>query len=83
MEGLKVKSVFAIDYNIGSAHEFQNPIEGDGIGEQGYAEQRTSRRFTWTTINSIEYNTALGDNEHFISAILQQSFQKNKSDRIA
>tara|TARA_B100001939_G_scaffold133433_1_gene115945 strand:+ start:4 stop:3060 length:3057 start_codon:yes stop_codon:yes gene_type:complete len=83
MEGLKIKSVFAMDYNIGSAHEFQNPIEGDGVGEQGYAEQRTSRRFTWSTINSVEYNTTLGNNEHFISAILQQSFQKNKSDAIS
>ena len=83
MDGLKAKSTFAIDYNVGSRHEFQNPVEGDGVGEQGYAEQSTSRRFTWSTINSLEYNTVLGDNEHFLSALVQQSYQKNKSNAVS
>ena len=29
---------------------------------------------------SLEYDDVFGDNEHFVSALLRQSFQKNKSN---
>ena len=52
---LKFKSIFSIDFNFND-HRYQNPIEGDGVGENGVSDQSTSRRFTWTTINSLEYD---------------------------
>ena len=80
VEGLKLKTIFALDYNLAVGHNYRNPIEGDGVSAGGQSWQTTQRRFTWSTINRLEYNTTLGDNEHFISAVLGQSFQKNKND---
>ena len=79
---LRIKSAFAIDYNLGDSHRYQNPIEGDGVGENGVSDQTSSKRFTWSTINSLEYNKTFGDNDHFLSAILRQSFQRNKNNYI-
>ena len=83
LDGLKLKSIYAIDYNVAAAHSYENGIEGDGVGENGTSRQSVNRRFTWSTINSVEYNQSFGDNEHFVSAVLQQSFQKNKSTNVA
>ena len=79
VDGLKFKTTFALDFVLNATHDYQNPIEGDGVGEGGLAEQDVTRRFTWSTINRLEYNTVLGDNDHFISVVLGQSFQKNKN----
>ena len=82
-DNFKVKSIFAIDFNLGNDHRYQNPIEGDGVGENGVSDQSTSRRFTWATINSLEYKQTFGDNEHFVSAILRQSYQRNKNNFVS
>jgi TonB-linked SusC/RagA family outer membrane protein len=81
-DDLRIKSAFAIDYNLGDSHRYQNPIEGDGVGENGVSDQTSSKRFTWSTINSLEYSNSFGDNDHFVSAILRQSFQRNKNNYI-
>ena len=38
-----------------------------------------TRVFNWTTQNNLEYDLTLGDNEQFISVLLSQRFQKNKT----
>ena len=82
-EGLDVSTTFAIDYNIGDTHVFQNAIEGDGVGEQGYARQTSSKRFAWTTINQLNYRNSFDDNKHFVTATLSQSFQRSKNNFVA
>jgi TonB-linked SusC/RagA family outer membrane protein len=82
VDGLEFKSTFALDFVLNANHEYQNPIEGDGVGEGGLSEQAVTRRFTWSTINRLEYTKVLGDNDHFISVVLGQSFQKNKNHNI-
>jgi len=82
VDGLKFKSTFALDFVLNANHDYQNAIEGDGVGEGGVSEQAVSRRFTWSTINRLEYSKVLGDNDHFISVVLGQSFQKNKNHSI-
>ena len=47
----------------------------------GQAWQDNSRRFTWSTINRLEYNKTFGT-DHFVSAIVGQSYQKNKNNFI-
>ena len=82
-DDLKARSTFSIDYNLGNVHTYQNPVEGDGVGENGYSSQNSSRRFTWSTINSLEYSASFAENTHFVSAVLRQSFQKNKNNFIS
>ena len=81
--GIKAKSTFAIDYNSTFVHQYRNPIEGDGSFTDGNSYQANSRYFTWSTINRLEYSEVFGDNEHFVSAIIGQSYQKNKSDSLS
>lgn len=83
IEGLKFKTTFALDFVLSGSHNYQNPIEGDGVGEGGVSDQNTSRRFTWSTINRLEYNKTFGDNDSFLSVVLGQSFQKNKNNFIS
>ena len=64
---------------VGVSHEYRNPYHGDAASDNGYAYQATSRNFLWQTINELEYNDVFGDNEHFVSALIRQSFAKNKS----
>ena len=81
IDGLSVKSTFAIDFVLSNDHNYRNPIEGDGVTRGGQAWQDNSRRFTWSTINRLEYNKTFGT-DHFVSAIVGQSFQKNKNNFI-
>ncbi len=79
-DNFKLSSRFAIDYTIGSSHEFRNPYHGDGEGYNGTAYEAISRNFLWQTINELEYNQVFGDNEHFVSGLLRQSYSNNKSN---
>ena len=79
-DNFKVSSRFAIDYTIGASHEFRNPYHGDGEGYNGTSYEAISRNFLWQTINELEYNQVFGDNEHFVSGLLRQSYSNQKSN---
>ena len=79
-DNLKISSRYAIDFTLGVSHEFRDPNHGDGNSRNGTSYQAVDRAFLWQTVNEIEYNQVFGDNEHFISALLRQSFSKNKSN---
>ena len=76
----KVSSRYTIDFNLGVSHEFRDPYHGDARSDNGYAYEAVSRTYLWSTINELEYNDVFGDNEHFVSALIRQSFSKNKSN---
>jgi len=78
-ENLKASTRFAIDYTLGVSHEYRNAQHGDGRGDNGNSYQAISRTFLWNTINQLEYNNVFGDNEHFVQALVRQSFLRNKS----
>ena len=82
-DNFKLSSRFAIDYTVGSSHEYRNPYHGDGASDNGNAYEAISRNFLWQTINELEYNQVFGDNEHFVSGLLRQSYSNNKSNFIS
>jgi len=77
-DGLRFQTRYAIDYNLGNAHRYQNPTHGGGVTENGYAYQSTSRSFSWNTLNTLSYDKSFGD--HNVSATAQFSFGKSKYD---
>ena len=78
MDGLKFRTTFGIDYINANVHSYESPEHGGGLAENGTSYMTNSRTFNWTTQNNLEYDLTLGDNEHFISVLLSQRFQKNK-----
>ncbi|MGY8946013.1 MAG: SusC/RagA family TonB-linked outer membrane protein [Flavobacteriales bacterium] len=76
-DDLKFRTRYALDFTLGVSHEYRNPHHGDAKGTNGYSYQNTSRSFTWSTNNSLEFDKTV-DDVHFISAVAQMEFQKNK-----
>lgn len=76
-DDIKFRTRYAVDFTLGVSHEFRNPHHGDANGDNGYAYQNTSRSFTWSSNNSLEFDKTI-DDVHFISAVAQMEFQKNK-----
>ena len=79
MDGLKVSTTFGIDYINANVHQYESPEHGGGLSENGTSNMTNSRVFNWTTQNNINYDKTFGDNEHFLSVLLSQRYQKNKS----
>jgi len=79
IEGLKFKTTFGIDYINANVHSYENPIHGGGANENGTSYMTNSRYFNWTTQNNLEWDKTFGDNEQFLSVLVSQRFQKNKS----
>ena len=82
-DNFKLQTKFAIDYTNGASHQFMNPHHGDVTDENGYAYEAIDRTFLWTTINELQYDQIFGENEHYLSVLLRQSFSKNKSNFIS
>lgn len=76
-DDLKFRTRYAIDYTLGFSHEFRDPHHGDGNSRDGLSQQLSNRSLTFSTNNSLEYDTTI-DEVHFISAVAQMEFQKNK-----
>ncbi len=76
-DDIKFRTRYAVDFTLGVSHEFRDPHHGDANGDNGYAYQNTSRSFTWSSNNSLEFDKTI-DDVHFISAVAQMEFQKNK-----
>jgi TonB-linked SusC/RagA family outer membrane protein len=79
MDGLKVSTTFGIDYINANVHQYESPEHGGGLSENGTSDMTNTRVFNWTTQNNINYDKTFGDNEHFLSVLLSQRYQKNKS----
>ena len=79
MDGLKVSTTFGIDYINANVHQYESPEHGGGLSENGTSDMTNSRVFNWTTQNNINYDKTFGDNEHFLSVLVSQRYQKNKS----
>ncbi len=79
IEGLKFKTTFGIDYINANVHSYESPEHGGGLAENGTSYMTNSRYFNWTTQNNLEWDKTFGENEHFLSVLVSQRFQKNKS----
>ncbi|QIH38393.1 SusC/RagA family TonB-linked outer membrane protein [Flavobacterium sp. Sr18] len=71
----KYKSVFGIDYNLASYHQYDNPIHGDGADVNGDASQQVSRNLNLVAQNSINYNYRYKDHSFDATALFE--YQKN------
>jgi TonB-linked SusC/RagA family outer membrane protein len=82
MDNLKFQTRYSVDYNLTNSHRFQNAVHGGGVGENGYAYQSTRRSFTWTFANQLKWDQTFND-VHYVSALAQMSFQKQKYDSLS
>lgn len=71
----KYKSVFGIDYNLATYHQYDNPIHGDGADVNGDASQQVSRNLNLVAQNSINYNYRYKDHSFDATALFE--YQKN------
>ena len=74
-DNFKVKSIFSIDFNLGNDHRYQNPIEGDGVGENGELINKVED-LHGRLLATIEYKQTFGDNEHFVSCYFKTVLPK-------
>ena len=81
-DNLKFTSRYSIDYNMTNSHRFQNKTHGGGVSENGYAYQSNRRAFTWAFTNQLKWDKTFND-VHYVSALAQMSFQKNKYDSLS
>jgi TonB-linked SusC/RagA family outer membrane protein len=77
-DDLKFSTRVALDYVLGASHEYRNQFHGDGAGSGGYSYQSTNRTQTLALTNTLSYDKTFND-VHFISALAQMEWQKNKS----
>lgn len=71
----KYKSVFGIDYNLATFHQYDNPIHGDGANVNGDAQQTVSRNLNLVAQNSLNYNYRY--KLHSFDATALFEYQKN------
>ena len=81
-DNLKLTTRYSLDYNLTNSHRYQNPTHGGGVSDNGYAYQSTGRSFTWAFSNQLKWDKTFND-VHYVSALAQMSFQKNKNDFIS
>jgi len=83
-EGLKIKSMFALNYNNGNQNSFYpkftfkggwSRFQGDG---DGYAQESRSRFTNTVWDNTLTYTKLFAD-KHQFDAVLGASFEKSKS----
>ena len=78
-DNLKFQTRYSLDYNLTNSHRYQNAVHGGGVGDNGYAYQSTGRSFTWAFANQLKWDKTFND-VHYVSALGQMSFQKQKYD---
>lgn len=71
----KYKSVFGIDYNLATFHQYDNPVHGDGADVNGDVSQQVSRNLNLVAQNSINYNYRY--KLHSFDATALFEYQKN------
>jgi TonB-linked SusC/RagA family outer membrane protein len=81
-DNLKFQSRYSLDYNLTNSHRYQNAVHGGGVGDNGYAYQSTRRSFTWAFTNQLKWDQTFND-VHYVSALGQMSFQKQKYDSLS
>ena len=81
-DNLKFQTRYSIDYNLTNSHRYQNAVHGGGVGDNGYAYQATGRSFTWAFANQLKWDQTFND-VHYVSALAQMSFQKQKYDSLS
>jgi len=81
-DNLKFQTRYSLDYNLTNNHQFYNPVEGDGVGDNGSAYQSNGRSFNWRFANQIKWDKTFND-IHYVSLLGQMSFQKQKYDFIS
>jgi TonB-linked SusC/RagA family outer membrane protein len=78
-DNLKFQTRYSLDYNLTNNHQFWNPVEGDGVSDNGNAYQSNGRSFNWRFSNQIKWDKTFND-IHYVSLLGQMSFQKQKYD---
>ncbi|AYN02867.1 MULTISPECIES: SusC/RagA family TonB-linked outer membrane protein [unclassified Flavobacterium] len=76
----KYKSVFAVDYNMNTYHNYNNRLHGDGRTRNGSIEQSIRRNTNLVSQNSINYTLKLDKHNFDATALFEH--QKNKNDLV-
>lgn len=75
-KGLKWNTNANIDFNFAEYTAYRNPIHGDGVAYNGYAENQVAKNFNYVIQNSLDY--AFGFGLHKFNAKALMEYQKNK-----
>lgn len=63
LKGLKLKSQYNTDMQIGFTDQYWDPAVGDGQGLAGVAQTVATDSRVWSWFNTLNYNTRFGDHE--------------------
>jgi TonB-linked SusC/RagA family outer membrane protein len=74
----KYKSVFAVDYNMNTFHNYNNRYHGDGRDRNGTIEQNIRKNTNLVSQNSINYTLKLEKHNFDATALFEH--QKNKNE---
>jgi TonB-linked SusC/RagA family outer membrane protein len=74
----KYKSVFAVDYNMNTYHNYNNRYHGDGRDRNGTIEQNIRKNTNLVSQNSINYTLKLDRHNFDATALFEH--QKNKNE---
>lgn len=75
LDNLSFRSVLGLDYTIAYYKDYANPLHGDGDDVKGRTSETSTRRFNYTTQNSLDYNFSLGENHNFRATALTEFSQ--------
>lgn len=81
LDNLTFRTLMGIDYNLAYYKGYDNPLHGDGDDVFGRTSEQSTRRFSYTTQNSLDYVFSLGDNHNFRATALTE-FTKKKTNNL-
>lgn len=79
IKGLNIKTLYGIDNVAVEAITFWNPVHGDGLGQNGFAENAHIRLKRWNWQNLLSYDVTL-DNNHVIGVLVGNEQQRSTSE---
>lgn len=78
-DDLKFTTRLGLDYTLRHYDRFQNSIHGDGKDAQGAKNEEDSRRFNYTSQNTLDYDFTLGDKNNFeVTGVHEFTKYRNK-----
>lgn len=74
IDGLKLSTIFTVDYSLNKDFYFYSPFGKDGETAQGSGQMMMIERMTYTSQSNISYNKTIGN--HDINALLGYEVMK-------
>lgn len=76
IKGLSFTTSIGLDFNFSDYSAYKNPVHGDGVAYNGYAENQVAKNFNYVWQNGFDY--AFGFGKHKFNTKVLMEYQKNK-----